>query len=166
MRAMQLRAPKGAFELVERPLPEPGPRQVRIKVEARRARSPRVQFAVKMGFRTVAIARGADKAKLALELGAHQNIDSTAEDAAKALTALGGAKVILATVASGKAMTPLIDGLGTDGKLLVVGASPEPIEVTPKQLIGQRRSVSGWPSGRAADSEDTCASACLPASAQ
>jgi D-arabinose 1-dehydrogenase-like Zn-dependent alcohol dehydrogenase len=120
-----------------------------------RARSPRVQFAVKMGFRTVAIARGADKAKLALELGAHQYIDSTAEDAAKALTALGGAKVILATVASGKAMTPLIDGLGTDGKLLVVGASPEPIEVTPIQLIGQRRSVSGWPSGRAADSEDT-----------
>ena len=63
--------------------------------------------------------------------------------------------MILATVASGKAMTPLIDGLGTDGKLLVVGASPEPIEVTPIQLIGQRRSVSGWPSGRAADSEDT-----------
>lgn len=114
-----------------------------------------VQFAVKMGFHTVAIARGPDKASLALELGAHRYIDSTAEDAAKALTALGGAKVILATVASGKAMTPLIDGLGVDGKLLVVGASPDPIEVTPIQLIGKRRSIAGWPSGRAADSEDT-----------
>ncbi len=114
-----------------------------------------VQFAVKMGFRTVAIARGADKAKLALELGAHRYIDSQAENAAKVLTELGGAKVILATVTSGKAMTPLIDGLGVDGKLLVVGASPEPIEVTSLQLIGRRRSIAGWPSGRAADSEDT-----------
>lgn len=114
-----------------------------------------VQFAAKMGFHTIAIARGPDKAKLALELGAHRYIDSTAEDAAKVLTELGGAKVILATVTSAKAMTPLIDGLGVDGKLLVVGASPEPIEVTPLQLIGKRRSVAGWPSGRAADSEDT-----------
>lgn len=114
-----------------------------------------VQFASKMGFRTIAIARGPDKAKLALELGAHRYIDSRAEDAAKVLTALGGAKVILATVTSAKAMTPLIDGLGVDGKLLVVGASPEPIEVTPLQLIGMRRQVAGWPSGRAADSEDT-----------
>ncbi len=114
-----------------------------------------VQFAVKMGFRTVAIARGADKSKLALELGAHRYIDSQAENAAKVLTELGGAKVILATVTSGKAMTPLIDGLGVDGKLLVVGASPEPIEVTSLQLIGRRRSIAGWPSGRAADSEDT-----------
>jgi D-arabinose 1-dehydrogenase-like Zn-dependent alcohol dehydrogenase len=114
-----------------------------------------VQFAVKMGFRTVAIARGADKAKLALELGAHRYIDSQAEDAAKVLTELGGARVILATVTSGKAMTPLIDGLGVDGKLLAVGASPEPIEVTSLQLIGRRRSIAGWPSGRAVDSEDT-----------
>jgi D-arabinose 1-dehydrogenase-like Zn-dependent alcohol dehydrogenase len=114
-----------------------------------------VQFAAKMGFHTVAISRGADKAKLALELGAHRYIDSEAEDAAAVLTELGGAKVILATVTSAKAMTPLIDGLGIDGKLLVVGASPEPIEVTPFQLIGKRCSVAGWPSGRAADSEDT-----------
>ncbi len=114
-----------------------------------------VQFAAKMGFRTIAISRGSDKAKLVLELGAHRYIDSQAEDAAKALTELGGAKVILATVTSAKAMTPLIDGLGVDGKLLVVGASPEPIEVTPYQLIGKRRSIAGWPSGRAADSEDT-----------
>jgi D-arabinose 1-dehydrogenase-like Zn-dependent alcohol dehydrogenase len=114
-----------------------------------------VQFAAKMGFHTVAIARGADKASLALELGAGRYIDSTAEDAAKVLAGLGGAKVILATATSAKAMTSLIDGLGIDGKLLVVGASPEPIEVTPIQLISMRRQVAGWPSGHAADSEDT-----------
>jgi D-arabinose 1-dehydrogenase-like Zn-dependent alcohol dehydrogenase len=114
-----------------------------------------VQFAVKMGFKTIAIARGPDKAKRALELGAHRYIDSKAEDAAKVLTGLGGAKVILATVTNAKAMSALIDGLGIDGKLLVLGASPGPIEVTPIQLIGRRRSVSGWPSGRAADSEET-----------
>jgi D-arabinose 1-dehydrogenase-like Zn-dependent alcohol dehydrogenase len=114
-----------------------------------------VQFAAKMGFHTVAIARGPDKANLALSLGAHRYIDSQAEDAAKVLTEHGGAKVILATVTTAKAMTPLIEGLGVDGKLLVVGVSPEPIEVTPLQLIGKRRSVAGWPSGRAADSEDT-----------
>ena len=90
-----------------------------------------VQFARRMGFHTVAIARGKDKEKLALELGAHRYIDSETQDAAAALMALGGAKVILATVTSGKAMTPLIDGLGIDGTLLVVGASPEPIEVNP-----------------------------------
>jgi D-arabinose 1-dehydrogenase-like Zn-dependent alcohol dehydrogenase len=114
-----------------------------------------VQFAAKMGFHTVAIARGPDKKALALQLGAHRYIDSKAEDAAKVLTELGGAKVILATVTSAKAMTPLIDGLGVDGKLLVVGVSTDPIEVMPLQLIGKRRSVAGWPSGTAADSEDT-----------
>jgi D-arabinose 1-dehydrogenase-like Zn-dependent alcohol dehydrogenase len=114
-----------------------------------------VQYAVKMGFRTVAIARGPDKARLALQLGAHRYIDSKAEDAAKVLAELGGAKVILATVINAKAMSALIDGLGVDGKLLVVGASTEPIEVTPLQLIGKRRSIAGWPSGRSADSEDT-----------
>ena len=114
-----------------------------------------VQYAVKMGFKTVAIARGPDKAKLALELGAHRYIDSKAEDTARVLTELGGAKVILATVINAKAMSAVIEGLGIDGKLLVVGASPEPIEVSPLQLIGKRRSVAGWPSGRAADSEDT-----------
>jgi D-arabinose 1-dehydrogenase-like Zn-dependent alcohol dehydrogenase len=114
-----------------------------------------VQFAAKMGFHTVAIARGPDKANLALALGAHRYIDSQAEDAAKALAELGGAEVILATVTTAKAMTPLIEGLGVDGKLVVVGASTEPIEVTPLQLIGKRRSVAGWPSGTASDSEDT-----------
>lgn len=114
-----------------------------------------VQFAAKMGFRTVAIARGSDKVKLALELGAHRYIDSESEDAAEVLAELGGAKVILATVTNAKAMSALIDGLGIDGKLLVVGVSPEPIEVSPLQLVGKRCSVAGWPSGRSADSEDT-----------
>jgi alcohol dehydrogenase/propanol-preferring alcohol dehydrogenase len=114
-----------------------------------------VQFARRMGFHTVAIARGRDKEKLALELGAHVYLDSETQDAAKELMALGGAKAILATVTSGKAMTPLIDGLGVDGTLLVVGASPEPIEVNGLHIIGARRGVRGWPSGTSADSEDT-----------
>jgi len=114
-----------------------------------------VQFAAKMGFHTVAIARGKDKEQLARDLGAHRYIDSEAQDAAKELTSLGGAKTILATVTSGKAMTPLIDGLGIDGTLIVVGASPEPLEVNPFHIIGERRGVRGWPSGTSADSEDT-----------
>ena len=114
-----------------------------------------VQFARRMGFHTVAIARGRDKERLALELGAHVYLDSETEDVPAALMALGGAKTILATVTSGKAMTPLIDGLGIDGTLVVVGASPEPIEVNPFHIIGQRRGVRGWPSGTSTDSEDT-----------
>jgi len=114
-----------------------------------------VQFARRMGFHTVAIARGQDKRALALELGAHRYIDSQAEDVAKELTAMGGAKLILATVTNAPAMTAVIEGLGIDGKLLVVGASPEPIEVTPIQLLGARREIAGWPSGTAVDSEDT-----------
>jgi D-arabinose 1-dehydrogenase-like Zn-dependent alcohol dehydrogenase len=114
-----------------------------------------VQFAAKMGFRTVAIARGQDKADLARDLGAHVYIDSGMQDAAKELAALGGAKAILTTVTSGKAMTPLIDGLGIDGTLIVVGASPEPIEVNPFHIIGPRTGVRGWPSGTSVDSEDT-----------
>jgi D-arabinose 1-dehydrogenase-like Zn-dependent alcohol dehydrogenase len=114
-----------------------------------------VQFAAKMGFYTVAIARRKDKEKLALELGAHRYIDSQAEDAASVLTELGGAKVILATATSAKAMTPLMDGLGIDGTLLVLGASPESIEVSPLHIIGERRGIRGWPSGTSIDSEDT-----------
>ena len=114
-----------------------------------------VQFAAKMGFQTVAIARGKDKANLARDLGAHVYIDSDAQDAAKELAALGGAKAILTTVTSGKALTPLIDGLGVDGTLIVLGASPEPIEVNPFHVIGERRGVRGWPSGTSVDSEDT-----------
>jgi D-arabinose 1-dehydrogenase-like Zn-dependent alcohol dehydrogenase len=114
-----------------------------------------VQFAAKMGFKTVAIARGADKGPFAKKLGAHIYIDSTAQNAAEELTKLGGAKVILATVTDAKSMSSVIAGLGIDGKLLVVGASGEPIEVPPLLLIGARRSVAGWPSGTASDSEDT-----------
>ena len=114
-----------------------------------------VQFASKLGFRTVAISRGADKEALARELGAHDYIDSARDDPAKALQAMGGARVILATAPSAKSITPLIDGLGVGGRLVVVGADATPIEVTPLQLIGARRSISGWPSGHAHDSEDT-----------
>jgi D-arabinose 1-dehydrogenase-like Zn-dependent alcohol dehydrogenase len=114
-----------------------------------------VQFAAKMGFTTVAIARGADKGPLAKKLGAHSYIDSTKQNAAEELTKLGGAKVILATVTDAKSMSSVVPGLGIDGKLVVVGASGEPIEVSPLLLIGARRSISGWPSGTAPDSEDT-----------
>lgn len=114
-----------------------------------------VQFAAKMGFRTIAIARGRDKEELARKLGAHHYIDSDSEDPGPALQALGGARVILATVTSSQAMTRVVGGLGTDGRLLVVGASAEPIEVGPFQLIPGRRSVAGWPSGTPIDSEDT-----------
>jgi D-arabinose 1-dehydrogenase-like Zn-dependent alcohol dehydrogenase len=114
-----------------------------------------VQFAAKLGFRTIAIARGKDKGPLAKQLGAHRYIDSEAEDPAAALQSLGGARIILATVTNSPAMTRTIGGLGRDGKLLVVGASGEPIQVSPFQLIPGRRSVGGWPSGTAVDSEDT-----------
>lgn len=114
-----------------------------------------VQFAARMGFKTVAIARGENKGPLAKKLGAHLYIDSTAQDAAAELTKLGGAKVILATVTDAKTMSSVIPGLGTNGKLVVVGASGDPIEVSPMLLIGARRSIAGWPSGTARDSEDT-----------
>lgn len=114
-----------------------------------------VQFAARMGFKTVAIARGADKGPLAKKLGAQIYIDSTSQNAAEELTKLGGAQVILATVTDAKSMSSVIAGLGIDGKLVVLGASPEPIEVSPLLLIGARRSIAGWPSGTSADSEDT-----------
>ncbi|HKR78212.1 MAG TPA: alcohol dehydrogenase [Nitrospira sp.] len=114
-----------------------------------------IQFASKMGFHTVAIGRGKDKESLALKLGAARYLDTEGVDAAKELTNLGGASVILATAPDSKAMSALIDGLGVGGQLLVVGASADPINVTPVQLIMARRSVRGWPSGTAKDSEDT-----------
>ena len=113
-----------------------------------------VQFAAKMGFRTVAIARGQDKAALARQLGAHIYIDTTTQDAAAELTKLGGAKVILATVTSGKAISSVIPGLAINGKLIIVGASMEPVEVNTMEIIGKRTSVGGWPSGTSKDSED------------
>jgi D-arabinose 1-dehydrogenase-like Zn-dependent alcohol dehydrogenase len=114
-----------------------------------------VQFARKMGFRTVAIARGQDKAPLAKQLGAHHYIDSQTENVAEVLQSLGGAKVILATVTSGKAMSAVLGGLGLNGKLVMVGISEEPVEVPITQFIMGRNSVQGWPSGTSADSQDT-----------
>ncbi len=114
-----------------------------------------VQFASKMGYRTVAIGRGKDKEPLAVKLGASLYLDTDAVNVAKELASLGGASVILATAPDSKAMSALIDGLGVGGKLIAVGAAADPISVTPIQLIGQRRSIQGWPSGTARDSEDT-----------
>ncbi len=122
-----------------------------------------VQFAAKMGYRTVAIARGTDKAALAHKLGSEIYIDSTTQNVAAELTKLGGARVILATVTDSKSMSDAVGGLGIDGKLLVVGASLQPIEVSPLALIPGRRSIAGWPSGTAADSEDTLAFSVLAA---
>jgi D-arabinose 1-dehydrogenase-like Zn-dependent alcohol dehydrogenase len=120
-----------------------------------------VQFAAKMGFHTVAIARGKDKGPLAKQLGAHKYIDSESEDPAKELQQLGGAKIILATVTNAHAMSSVIDGLGINGKLLVVGASMDPIEATPLTLIRKRVGVAGWPSGTSIDSQDTLAFSAL-----
>ena len=114
-----------------------------------------VQFAARMGFRTIAIARGADKGPLAKKLGAHDYLDSTEVNVAEQLTRVGGARVILATVTDAKSMSAVVNGLSVDGKLLVVGATAEPIEVSPFSLIGARRSISGWPSGTSSDSQDT-----------
>jgi D-arabinose 1-dehydrogenase-like Zn-dependent alcohol dehydrogenase len=120
-----------------------------------------VQFANKLGFRTVAIARGADKEALARRLGAHHFIDNATEDVAAALNRLGGARAVLATVTSAKAMTPVIDGLAVRGRLIVVGVDPEPIQVTPLQLIGASRSVVGHAAGAPIDSQDTLAFSAL-----
>ena len=114
-----------------------------------------IQFANKFGYRVAAVSRGADNAALARKLGAHHYVDSQASNPAEELKKLGGARVILATAPSGHAMTALFDGLGTNGKMVVVGASTELIQVTPIQLIMGRRSLQGWPSGTSADSEDT-----------
>jgi D-arabinose 1-dehydrogenase-like Zn-dependent alcohol dehydrogenase len=114
-----------------------------------------VQFAAKFGYQVAAIGRGPGNESLARTLGASIYIDSSAGNAATALQELGGARVILATAPSSKAMSALIDGLGPNGKLLVVGATTDPIEVTPVQLIFGNRTIQGWASGTPADSEDT-----------
>jgi len=114
-----------------------------------------VQFAVKMGFRTVAIARGSDKEPLARQLGAHVYVDSQSQDPAAELQKLGGAKTILATVTSGKAMTALVPGLAVRGRMVVVGVGPDPIEVSPLSLIMSSVSVTGHASGASIDSQDT-----------
>jgi len=114
-----------------------------------------VQFASKFGYKVAAIGRGAENGVLAKKLGASVYIDSKATNAAQELQKLGGAQVILATAPNSKAMSQLIDGLGPNGKLIVVGAAFEPIEVTPVQLIVASRSIQGWYSGTPTDSEDT-----------
>ncbi len=120
-----------------------------------------VQFANKLGFRTVAIARGGDKEVLARKLGAHHFIDNAIEDVAAALNHLGGARAVLATVTSAKAMTPVIDGLAVRGQLIVIGVDPEPIGVTPLQLIGASRSIVGHAAGASINSQDTLAFSAL-----
>ena len=114
-----------------------------------------VQFAAKFGYKVAAIGRGAENAMLAKKLGASVYIDSKETNAAEELRKLGGAKVILATAPSSKAMSELIDGLGPNGKFIVVGVSFDPIEVTPVQLITGGKSIQGWLTGTPADSEDT-----------
>ena len=114
-----------------------------------------VQFANKFGYRTVAIGRGASTKDLALKLGAIAYIDSGSSDASEELKKMGGAKVILSTAPSGKAMTGLIGGLGVLGKLLVIGAANDPIEIPPAALLGGKKSIQGWAAGTAIDSEDT-----------
>jgi len=114
-----------------------------------------VQFANKFGYKVAAVGRGPENAPLAKKLGAHVYIDSKATNAAQELQKLGGAKVILATAPSSKAMSELMNGLGPNGKFLVVGADFDPIEVTPLQLITGSKSIQGWWSGTPTDSEDT-----------
>jgi D-arabinose 1-dehydrogenase-like Zn-dependent alcohol dehydrogenase len=108
-----------------------------------------------MGFKTIAIARGSDKEPLAKQLGAHHYIDSQTQDVAAELLKLGGAKVILATVTNAEAMSTALNGLGISGKLLVLGAPSEPLNVPAFPLIMGSRSVAGWYSGTSIDSQDT-----------
>ena len=115
-----------------------------------------VQYAARMGFRTAAIARGKDKEPLARQLGAAHYIDSQAADPAAELAKLGGAKVVLATVTHGPAMSATVGGLAPRGRLMVLGAA-ESLETSPFLLIGGRRSVEGWYAGTSIDSEDTLA---------
>jgi len=114
-----------------------------------------IQYARQMGFRTFAIGRGKDKEALARKLGAAQYVDTATGDPVAELQKFGGARVILATAPDSKSMSALVNGLSSNGKFVVVGAGADPITVTPIQLIAGRKSVAGWASGTAADSEDT-----------
>ncbi len=114
-----------------------------------------IQFAVKMGFRTVAIARGKDKEPLSKKLGAHHYIDSEGQNVSEALKKLGGAKVILSTVTNHEAINAVIEGLAVDGKLLLVGIPEKPISASALSLIAARQMIKGWPSGTSMDSQDT-----------
>ena len=114
-----------------------------------------IQYARQMGFETVALGRGKDKEPLAKKLGAHHYIDSGAGDAAAELQKLGGARVILATAPNAQAISALVDGLSVNGKLVVPAAPNEPLTVSAASLFMGRRSVAGWYSGTAKDSQDT-----------
>jgi len=113
-----------------------------------------VQYASKMGFKTVAIARGADKEPLARQLGAWHYIDSQATDPAAELLKLGGASVILATATAGSAMSAVVGGLDVNGKILLIGAA-DSMEISPLMLLMKQLSVMGWYSGTGIDSQDT-----------
>jgi D-arabinose 1-dehydrogenase-like Zn-dependent alcohol dehydrogenase len=114
-----------------------------------------IQFASKFGYNVVAIGRGSETVALAKKLGAKVYIDSASTNAAEALQNMGGARVILATAPNSKAMSALVDGLGPNGELMVVGATFDPIEVSPVQLINGSRTIQGWAAGTPADSDDT-----------
>jgi D-arabinose 1-dehydrogenase-like Zn-dependent alcohol dehydrogenase len=114
-----------------------------------------IQFANKFGYKVAAVGRGSENAALAKKLGASVYIDNEMTNAAEALQELGGARLILATAPSSKAMSDVIDGLGPNGKLMVVGAAMDPIQVTPVQLITGSRTIQGWASGTPTDAEDT-----------
>lgn len=113
-----------------------------------------VQYAAKMGFRTIAMGRGSDKAQLAKELGAHEYIDTSGKPAGEQLQALGGADLVLATAPESSAIAATIDGLKPRGKLLVVAAPFTPMPVNVFALLSGK-TIAGWPSGSAIDSEDT-----------
>jgi D-arabinose 1-dehydrogenase-like Zn-dependent alcohol dehydrogenase len=113
-----------------------------------------IQFANKLGYKVAAIGRGSENLGLAKRLGAAVYIDGQSVDVAKTLQEMGGAQVILATAPSSKAMSQLIDGLATNGRLMVVGVDSDPIEVTPIQLISKTRSIQGWVAGTPPDCED------------
>ncbi len=114
-----------------------------------------IQFASKFGYKVAAVGRGPEIAGLARRLGASVYIDSQATNAAEELQKLGGARVVLATAPNSKAMSALVDGLGPNGELMVIGATFDPIEITPIQLISGSRTIQGWAAGIPADSEDT-----------
>jgi D-arabinose 1-dehydrogenase-like Zn-dependent alcohol dehydrogenase len=120
-----------------------------------------VQYAARMGFNTVAIARGKDKEDEARQLGARHYIDAASQEVGVALQALGGARVILTTVTSSAAMSAAMGGLGLNGRLIVVGISQEPLQVSTLQIILARQAVQGWPSGSSIDSQDTLAFSAL-----
>jgi len=116
-----------------------------------------VQYASAMGMEVAALSTSADKENLARDLGASHFVDASSADAAQALQHLGGADLILATAPNADAITSVVGGLGRDGNLVVVAATGETVEVPPMALIQGRKSVSGWPSGDAKDSEETLA---------